>query len=387
MNKLLLLAGLLSVLVIQGCSNTRPTLPTPPSIESEVSLTLSWRDRVNGAFGESSERYNLVAEDGSLFFVTDEGDVYQIDQNNGKIITRFSTGFHPSAGVTRNGDILYFGTYDAQLVAVSLSSQSVLWEKSLSSEILSEPAYVSGKLAIQTADGWLTVLSSENGDTLWRTKEDMPSLTIRGTSAPVIYNGKVIAGFADGTVKAFGLLNGKQLWSYEVGKPEGRYEIERLSDVDGRLVVKDGVVYAVAYNGTVSAISVENGSPMWQRSIPSSVGVAVQDGLVVVVDLNSKVVALNAKNGSEVWENTTLEGRDLISPEFYRDYVAVIDRAGYVHLLNLTTGVVKGRFMTNSVIEGERMKKISEPPGSRMVSNGSQLFILTPKSYVSALSY
>lgn len=377
MNKSLFLVVLFSALVIQGCSNSRPALPDLPALDAKVNLKTSWRTGVDGNFGESSERFNLVAEDDALFFVTEKGTVYELGQEKGKKRNTVSTEFKPSSGVTRHGDTVFFGTYDAKLVAVSLTNKSVLWEKTLSSEVLSEAVYAAGKLAIQTADGWLNVLDAESGDILWRAKEDLPSLTVRGTSAPIIVDGKVIAGFASGRLKAFSLQSGNLLWSYEVGKPEGRYEIERLSDIDGRLVVSNGVVYAVAYNGTLVALSLESGRPLWQRSIASSVGVAVKGELLIAVDMTSKVIALNAKNGTEVWENADLVERDLISPEFFRDYVAVMDRAGYVHLLDLNTGEIAVHKVADNKV----------PPGSRMVANDKQLFILTPNSNVTALSY
>ncbi|MEO9273507.1 outer membrane protein assembly factor BamB [Marinomonas sp. 5E14-1] len=377
MNKSLLFALLFAVLVIQGCSNARPALEKLPKMENKVGFKKTWRKGVDGNFGESSERFNLVAEDGSLYFATDEGSLYELGQEKGNKIRVIPTEYTPSAGVTRNGDILYFGTYDAQLVAISLESRSVLWEKKLSSEVLSEVAYAAGKLAVQTSDGWLSVLDAGTGDILWRAKEDLPPLTVRGTSAPIIEEGKVIAGFADGKLNAYSLQSGVLIWSYEVGKPEGRYEIERLSDLDGRLVVKDGVVYAIAYNGTLAALSIDTGRPLWQRSIASSVGLALKDELLAVVDMKSNVFLLNAKNGSEIWENTTLLDRDLISPEFYRDYVAVMDRAGYVHLLDVTIGDVIAYKLADDDV----------PPGSRMVADGELLFILTPDSNVTALSY
>ncbi len=377
MSKSFFVVLLLAVLSIQGCSNARPPLADLPSLDEKVNLKTSWRTGVDGNFGETSERFNLVAENDSLFFVTDEGNVYELEQEDGDRKNLVPTAYKPSAGVTRQGDVLYFGTYDAQLVAVSLSTKSVLWEKTLSSEMLSEVSYAAGKIAVQTADGWLSLLDAETGDTLWRAKEDLPSLTVRGTSAPVISEGKVMAGFANGKLNAYSLQEGKLLWSYEIGKAEGRYEIERLSDLDGRLVVRGGVVYAVAYNGTVAAISINTGRTVWQRSISSSVGVALQGELLAVVDMESNVILLNAKNGTEIWQNATLVERDLISPEFFRDYVAVMDRGGYVHLLDLTTGEVVAQKRADN----------NDPSGSRMVASGKKLFILTPDSNVTALSY
>ncbi|RBO84118.1 outer membrane protein assembly factor BamB [Marinomonas aquiplantarum] len=369
---------LLSAVIIQGCSNARPNLPDLPSLSNEVDLHKDWRTSVDGNFGETSERFSLVAENDKLYFVTDQGTLYTLNQADGDEIHEIETGYAPSSGVTLQGDSIYFGTYDAQLVAVSLTNKSVLWEKSLSSEVLSEAAYAAGKIAIQTADGWLNVLEADSGNTLWRAKQDLPALTVRGTSSPVIANGKVVAGFADGQVKAFSLQSGEELWSYAAGKPEGRYEIERLSDVDGRLVVKDNVVYAVAYNGTLVALALETGRPLWQRNIASSVGVAVNGELLVAVDMKSNVIALNAKNGSEVWKNSDLLDRDLISPEFFGDYVALMDRAGYVHLIDLGTGAVMARELANE-------KNVA--PGSRMLAHKKQLFILTPDSDVTSLTY
>ncbi len=374
MSKSLLVGVLSACLMLQACSTA---LPKPEPIDSEVELQTAWKIGVDARYGKPGARLNLLADEGDLFFVTDKGTVYQVMQENGRKKVFVYTHHEPSTGVTRNNDILYYGTYDAKLVAVSISEEKVLWEKSLSSEILSESAYAAGKLAVQTADGWLSVLDASNGEILWRVKEDLPALTIRGTSVPVIAEGKLIVGLANGELKTYDLETGDLLWSYEVGKPEGRYEIERLSDVDGRLAVKDGIVYAAAYNGTLAALSISTGRPVWQRSVSSSVGVAVSGDILAVVDVDSKVLAFNAKNGSELWSNEDLKDRDLLAPVFLKDYVAVLDRGSYVHLLDLATGEVKGR----RIVEAE------VPYGGRMVSNGEKLFVITAKAGITALSY
>ncbi|MCV2402571.1 outer membrane protein assembly factor BamB [Marinomonas sp. C2222] len=377
-NKSVFIASLFSVLLVQGCSNARPDLDDLPRLEErQVELKRSWKTSVDGNFGESSERFNLVAEDNALFLVTEKGTLYELAQKDGHKNSKVETKYKASSGVTRNGDTLYFGTYDGFLVAVSLSTKEVLWETVLSSEVLSEASYAAGKLAVQTTDGRLSLLDAQTGAILWGAKEDIPALTVRGTSSPIIYQGKVLAGFSNGKLNAYSLQSGALQWSYEVGKPEGRYEIERLSDLDGRLVVNNGVVYAVAYNGNLVALSVSSGRPLWQRNIPSSVGLAVKNDQLAVVDMQSKVILLNAKNGSEIWQNNELVNRDLISPEFFRDYLAVIDRESYIHLLDLTTGNIAARRLTNDDV----------PPGSRLVTGSNQLFLLTPDADVTALSY
>ncbi|RDL43406.1 outer membrane protein assembly factor BamB [Marinomonas piezotolerans] len=374
--KPLIAAAIMSAVLLQGCS-TRSPLPAPERMQNEVYFDTSWRRGVDGGAGEQTETYNIVAEDESLYFVTNRGAAYELDQEKGTRKTYFKTGIEPSSGIAREGDNVFFGTYDAEIVALSMTDKSVLWKKALTSEVLSEPAVGKGFVAVQTGDGWLTVVDANNGGTLWRDKEDIPALTVRGTTAPVILDDKVIAGFASGKVKAFNLSNGELLWEYAVGKPEGRYEIERLTDVSGRLTVKNGFVYAVAYNGTLTAISVQTGRPVWQRNISSAVGVAIRGDKLIAVDQDSNVYALNSLNGSTLWSNDRLAGRDLATPVFFRDYIAVLDRGGWVHLLDQTTGKIGAWTLADT----------QNPAGSRMVSNDKQLFILTPTAKVTALSY
>jgi outer membrane protein assembly factor BamB len=342
-----------------------------------VYFDANWRTKVNGDSGEQTETYNIVPQGDTLTLVTNRGAVYELLQSNGLQVKHIDTQMKPSAGVSRDGDRVFFGTYDGELVAVSLADESVLWRKTLTSEILSETGNGEGRVAALTGDGWLTVMDASTGETLWRDKEDLPALTVRGTTAPVIVDGKVIAGFASGKVKAYNLQTGDQIWEYAVGKPEGRYEIERLTDVSGRFVIANNMLYSVAYNGTVTALAMQTGRPVWQRNISSAVGVAVQGNELVVIDQDNVVYSLNARNGSTLWQNDTLQGRDLASPVFYKDYVAVLDRGGWIHLMNRETGVTEAWTLADS----------RRPAGSRMVSNDEQLFILTPTANVTALHY
>lgn len=379
MKKIPLLFVLIAAFLLQACSQTRPALGAPDRISQQVDLRTDWRRSVDGGFGESSERFNVVYENDSLYFVTKRGVIYQIDAQDGHRIKRvkIDAGADVSAGLAKNGDLVYLSTYDAELIAVSLSEEKEVWRKTLTSEILSEVGVAANKLAVQTSDGWLSVLDANTGETIWRTKESVPALTVRGTNVPVIVGGKVIAGFSNGQLKSYALFNGKDAWSFEVGKPEGKYEIERLTDVDGRLLLSDKTLFSTAYNGTISAIDVNNGTALWQRSIPSALSTAVIDDLVIVIDQESNIFALNAKSGSVVWEQDRLAGRDLISPVVFNGQIATIDRAGYVHLLDKDSGEVIGYKLADQNL----------PVGSRMVSNGEQLFILTPNEHVTALTF
>ncbi|MEL0614991.1 hypothetical protein [Marinomonas arenicola] len=46
--------------------------------------------------------------------------MYQLTQKDGDEVLRIKTKYKPSPGVTRDADNIYFGSYEGQLVAVSL---------------------------------------------------------------------------------------------------------------------------------------------------------------------------------------------------------------------------------------------------------------------------
>lgn len=372
--KPMIAAVVTSAALLQGCTNM---LPTPSGVEQQVYFEPAWHRALDGiARGERTESFNIVAKQDSLYFATDRGMVYEFTKD-GEQTLAFATDVRPSSGVAVEGDMLFFGTYDAELVAVSLTEQQIAWRKSLTSEVLSEVGHNDQYIAAQTGDGWLTLMDARTGKTVWREKEDIPALTVRGTTAPVIVGNKVITGSATGKVKAYALQTGDLIWEYAVGKPEGRYEIERLRDVSQRMTVANGLVYSAAYNGTVTAIALQSGRPVWQRSIPSAHSVSVSGSELAVVDQDSRVHLLNARNGSTIWDNDALSERDLASPVFVKDYVAVLDRGGWVHLLGRASGEVEAWTLADN----------KGPAGSQMMSSDGQLFILTPTANLTALRY
>lgn len=378
MNKVLV-ALVTACVLLQGCSSYKP-LSKPKAITNEVDLRTDWRRGVDGGFGEASERFNIVAEGNELHLMTNRGVIYRLNASNGRKLSSFKfegVERNVSSALKKHGDLVFFSTFDAELIAVSLKDEKAVWRQSFSSEILADPAIAGNYLAVQTIDGWLTLVTADTGNLIWRVKEEVPVLTIRGTSSPIIADNKVIAGFADGQVKAFSLQTGKEVWSFAVGKPEGKYEIERLSDVDGRLLLSGNILYSTAYNGTVTAIDIRSGRALWQRDIGSVLSTALLDDSLIVVDQESKVIAINAKTGNVLWQSEQLVGRDLISPVVFQGHIAVMDRVGYVHLLDGSTGRLIANKLADQVL----------PSGSYMVPKGKQLFILTRNEQVTALTF
>ena len=63
-----------------------------------------------------------------------------------------------------------------------------------------------------------------------------PLLTLRGNATPLVRAGLVYLGYDSGEVVALRLEDGSLVWEQSVATPEGRSELDRLADIDGKAV-------------------------------------------------------------------------------------------------------------------------------------------------------
>lgn len=86
---------------------------------------------------------------------------------------------------------------------------------------------------VRSNDGRVTAFDAAAGERRWFHAEEGPTLSVRGNAPIVIGPGVVFVGNDSGTLSALALQDGRPLWEQAIGVPEGRTELERMADVDG----------------------------------------------------------------------------------------------------------------------------------------------------------
>jgi outer membrane protein assembly factor BamB len=238
---------------------------------------------------------------------------------------------------------VFVGTSDAEVVARDAETGKKLWVAKVSSEVLSAPRVAQGLVIVRTGDGNIYALNADTGMEKWVFDRSIPVLTLRGTASPVIYESMVLIGFDNGRLVTLDLETGKQVWEAELAQPSGRSDLERLVDIDGDPVIKDGIAYIGSYQGRIAAISMDDGSLEWTRDMSSYDVLAVDEERVYVTDERGVVWALNRFDGSAVWRQKDLRYRQTTGPTSFGDYIVVGDLEGYLHWLDAKTGEIVGR--------------------------------------------
>jgi outer membrane protein assembly factor BamB len=191
---------------------------------------------------------------------------------------------------------------------------------------------------VRSNDGRVSAFDAATGERRWFSNHDLPSLTVRGNAPVTLGPGVVFVGNDDGTLSAMGLNDGRPLWNQVIGVPEGRTELERMADVDGAPVLDNTTVYATSFKKETVAIDGPSGRPLWSRDNGGPGGLGLSSGSVIVADPAGSVWALDKSSGAPMWSNVTLARRSLTAPTVHGDYAVVGDFDGYVHWLRLDNG-------------------------------------------------
>ena len=252
-----------------------------------------------------------------------------------------------SGGVTVSGGHVYIGSEKAQVYALNTSDGTVAWQTKVAGEALSRPVVSDGLVLIHTSNGQLQALNEADGAVKWTVNLDMPSLSLRGESAPATAFGAAVVGGDNGRVSAVLMEQGQMIWQQRISQATGSTEIDRLSDVDTTPVVVNGVVFALAYNGNLTALDLRSGQIMWKRELGSVNDFIVDGNRIYLVDQNDRVMALTIDGGVTLWAQSDLLHRLLTSPVLYNGNLVVGDSEGYLHWIN----VEDGRFVAQQKVD------------------------------------
>ena len=370
-----LLCLFLASLLVSGCgplknlgSGGNASEKTGPAalvaFEQEVNITKLWSSNTFGEYASINGGIRPVLAAGVIYAADSGGNVVAVDAGTGKQIWKKSLDSPLAGGVGFGGNLLVLADTNGDVFALEAETGEQRWSVRVTSEVLAAPAVNDAVVVVQSHDGKLVGLHASNGERRWQYEIDSPILTLRGTSPPILSDGMLIAGFANGKIVALAADSGSLLWENRLAIPQGRTELERLIDIDGRAVLVDEVIYASSYQGRIGAIAKASGRGIWYQNSSSVHDLAYGLGQVYSVQKDDEVRAIRGNSGQTLWSNDQLSLRKLNSPVTIEAYLAVADAEGYLHLLSQTDG----RFVARVKVDGDG---VTAP----MIADGQKLYV------------
>jgi len=149
---------------------------------------------------------------------------------------------------------------------------------------------------------------------LWIHQSSIPKLTLRGTATPILEKGFIFTGFANGKVAMIYPDSGAIRLEIPVTMNEGKSELERVVDIDGKSIVADNLLVSASYQGNITAINLLEGKIAWQEEVSTIHDLSSVRSTVIAIDEKDVLKGFGLSSGAILWQQEGLKLRGLSSP-------------------------------------------------------------------------
>ena len=346
-----------------GCSmfesdDDKEQRPAPlPELQEERSLDKVWSSSVGDGQGDLYNRLVPAISQEKIIVASAKGKLEAFDRKTGKSLWDADLDQPLTGGVGVGAGLVLVASADGKVWALRESDGKEVWHSQVDGQVLAPPQAKDNTVVALTFSGNLVGLDATTGIKQWNYATSAPVLSLRASAAPLIDDTSVYAGFGSGKVVAVELASGRPLWETRIGFSQGSSEIERQVDVDGDMLLSKGTLFAVSFQGHLTALDAASGRRMFEHNASSYVGLSESISNVYVAGANGSITAFTKDNQGVRWEQTALARRQLSGTAAWGDMVAVGDIEGYVHLLSQADGRFVGRIRVDS--DGVRVAPIA----------------------------
>jgi outer membrane protein assembly factor BamB len=348
---------LTAVTVIAACSSTsnkekeQEAAPLP-DFKAEQGFDRLWSHGVGNGQGELYNRLAPAIHEQKIIAAAANGDLEAFDRISGKTLWTADIDTPILGGVGIGGGLVLVASEDGRVWALDEETGKVLWQRQLGRQTLSAPQSDGNIVVASTFSGDVVGLDAKSGEVKWEYAGRSPVLSLRASSTPVIVDTTVLVGLGNGKVVALELASGRALWEVRVGVSQGSSEIERQVDIAGDLLADYDALYAVSYQGRLTAIDLRSGQKMWENNASSYVGLSEGFNNIYVAGATGSITAFTKNTRGVRWEQTALARRQLTGTAVINNFLAVGDFEGYLHLLSQ----VDGHFVARTRVDSDGLR-------------------------------
>ena len=344
-NKLCVLGLLCFIAACSGDKdNSEPPAPLT-DIEAAVALEQNWKLDTRADSNTAAYRLRPLIIGNRAYTIDTSGMVVCVDIATGRKLWKYATDLSALSGLGGNENLVIATSGDGDIAAFQIVEKGLepVWETRVSSEVRATPVVNDDQVLVRSVDGKLQSLAASDGSQQWVVSRRVPVLSLTGNSEPLVDAKLVYAGFDDGKLIAFDRRDGKTRWETTISIPSGRTEVERLVDLDGQFVMRDGIIYVASFQGRLAAVVAVNGDLLWGRDFSSFQSMAIDDNAIYLSADNSDLWSIDRRTGSAFWKQEVLHARKITAPAIINDKLVVADMSGYLHWFDAADGKLVGR--------------------------------------------
>lgn len=288
--------------------------------QEKISLDIVNQNKVLWTF-EAGPGWSMVAvANGKAYTmgnIEDQDIIYALDEKSGKVLWKFAydcpAGDFPGPRNTPVYDDgrIYSLSRNGQIFCIDADNGKVIWKQNVTQDFggdlprwgFAGSALIEGEMAIFNACSYGIAFNKTNGNLIWKSPKG-----IGNYSTPVLYelNGqKMLAIFGETTINGVDLKTGKRLWTYEWITD---YHINAADPLylNGKILISTG------YNRGCALLDVSDNKPrvIWENtnlnaqfSSPIFLDGYIYGSHGQVGNRKGTVVCLDPRSGDVVWSH------------------------------------------------------------------------------------
>ncbi len=145
------------------------------------------------------------------------GEMRAYELENGRLIWKAKDNGDYHAGPIVAENALIYGSANGRLYARERLNGKLIWNVDLGAAVESEGVVAKGRLYYHTRNHQIFCLDVKTGKILWAYKRSVPfTLTLQRVGRPLIHRDRLYVGFADGTLIALSMEEGALLWESRI---------------------------------------------------------------------------------------------------------------------------------------------------------------------------
>tara|TARA_B100001109_G_scaffold251855_1_gene246955 strand:+ start:76 stop:1272 length:1197 start_codon:yes stop_codon:yes gene_type:complete len=322
-----------------------------PSFDSKVDIDLVWENEFSGEIEEAYSFLKIYKYENQIYIPTNEKNIHIVSDKNGKLEKSIEIELDVFSDIIVDSKLIYFGSKQDTVTAIDRENNSVLWQRVMSSEVMSLSQILNDTIFVKTNDSKITAIDVKTGKYMWVNSQIPASLSVRGSSSPIIYSDMVIVGFEDGKIISYNHLSGDINWQIQIPSIKSDTIIDRLNDIDGKMLIDEGTLFAISYQGNLVAVDTFSGQVLWSREASSLHGLDGDIESVFYNDNNGVLWSIDKFSGKPLWKQDKLYRRLTSPPIYINDLIIVTDIENYAHIIDAQDGNIIGRFKIKNPIQ------------------------------------
>ena len=339
---------------------------------SDYLIDIAWKKSFKGS--NNLGAFKPAFYSGQMIVADSSGNIISFNPKNGAVNWQKTLERNLAAGVSAGFGRLVVSDINGFVIALDIESQEILWEQNIGGEVLARAIVDAALVVAKNSVGELVALDVMTGEKKWTFRSQLPALTVRGTGDPIIKDGIVFSTFDNGRLGAFQLNTGFFLWDGPISFVSGSSELENLLDADSSPVVVNQLIFAVNYQGNLTAFDTTQKRPVWNAKASSFHSPVVGNGMIMVIQDNGSILSFASGNLQPSWTSEEYLLRELSNGVMFKNMMLVGDIEGYLHVINPLTGKTVGR------------KKVSGNLIKSIVTFGDLVYIVDQDSNLVAIS-